>query len=181
MTKIIIAVVAALVLWVVYVFNSLIRRRNLVRNGWADIDVQLKRRYDLIPNLVEVVKGYAGHEKSLFEKVTSARASAMTAEHPAEKEKAEQTLSSALKTLFAVAENYPNLKAAENFGALQKELANIEDTIQSARRYYNAATREYNNAIAVFPRMIVARIFGFGAQEFFGANESERGAVKVSF
>ena len=135
----------------------------------------------MIQNCVEVGKGYAGHEKSLFEKVTSARASAMTAEHPAEKEKAEQTLSSALKTLFAVAENYPNLKATENFGALQKELANIEDTIQSARRYYNAATREYNNAIAVFPRMIVARMLGFGAQEFFGANEAERGAVKVSF
>ena len=182
MTKIIIAVVAALVLWVVYVFNSLIRRRNLVRNGWADIDVQLKRRYDLIPNLVEVVKGYAGHEKSLFEKVTSARASAMTAEHPAEKEKAEQTLSSALKTLFAVAENYPDLKANANFLDLQRELADTENKIQASRRFYNTTVRDLNTKAHSFPSTLIAQMFNFHEEKFFEvASAQEREVVNVKF
>lgn len=171
----------ALLLWVIAIFNSLIRKKNLVRNGWADIDVQLKKRYDLIPNLVEMVKGYMQHEKSVLEEVTKARVSAMQAQGPKAKEGAENALSGTLKTLFAVSENYPQLKASDNFQKLQQALADVENDLQSARRFYNAAVREYNNAVSVFPANAVATLFRFASADFFGASEEERGAVQVKF
>jgi LemA protein len=178
---IIIGVLALLFIWVVLVFNLLVKKRNRVKNAWSDIDVQLKRRYDLVPNLLETVKGYKEYEASLLENVTKARVSAMNQESIAGKAQAENMLSEALKNLFAVAENYPQLKASENFQKLQNELSLLENDIQSARRYYNAAVRELNNSIQVFPANIVASIFGFKEAEFFGADESEKEVVKVSF
>jgi LemA protein len=173
---------AVLLIWIIAVFNSLVRKRNRVRNAWSDIDVQLKRRYDLVPNLVETVKGYKGYEASVLENVTKARISAMNQSGGvAGRAQAEDMLSGALKSLFAVAENYPQLRASENFQKLQDQLSSLENDIQSARRYYNAAVRELNNAIQVFPASIVAGIFGFKQAEFFGTDESEKGAVKVSF
>lgn len=183
-TWIYIALAAIIVVWIIAVFNNLIRKRNRVKNAWSDVDVQLKRRYDLVPNLVETVRGYKDYESSVLEKVTSARASAINAQgsgNIAGMVQAENMLSGALKSLFAVAENYPQLKASENFQKLQDELSSLEEDIQSARRYYNAAVRELNNSTQVFPASIVAGVFGFKQSEFFGAEESERGAVKVSF
>jgi len=176
-----IGVVAILLIWVVAVFNSLVGKRNRVKNAWADIDVQLKRRYDLVPNLVETVKGYKEYEASVLENVTKARANAMSQNSVAGQAQAENMLSSTLKSLFAVAENYPQLRASENFQKLQDQLSSLEDDIQSARRYYNAAVRELNNAVQIFPANIVAGIFSFKQAEFFGADESEKSAVKVSF
>lgn len=174
---------AILFIWVVAVFNSLIIKRNRVKNAWSDIDVQLKRRYDLVPNLTETVKGYKGYEEFVLEDVTKARTDAINAQNAgvAGRAQAENMLSGALKNLFAVAENYPQLRASENFQKLQGELSSLENDIQSARRYYNATVRELNNAIQVFPASIAAGIFGFKQFEFFSADESERGAVKVSF
>lgn len=180
MNYIIYGVVVILLAWGISVFNALIKKRNTVTNAWADVDVQLKRRYDLVPNLVEAVKGYMGHEAKVFETVTEARTRAMSAGNQDAKVKAENELSSTLKTLFAVSENYPQLRANENFLSLQGELSNLENDLQSARRYYNAAVREFNNNIAVFPAMIVAKLFGFGSREFFGAEEAEKVAPKVS-
>lgn len=179
MNYIIYGVVVVLLAWIISVFNSLIKKRNTVSNAWADVDVQLKRRYDLVPNLVEAVRGYMGHEAKVFESVTEARTRAMSAGTSDDKAKAENELSSTLKTLFAVSENYPELKANQNFLALQGELSNLENDIQSARRYYNAAVREFNNSITVFPAMIVAKLFGFGSKEFFGAEEAEKVVPKV--
>ncbi len=176
-----IGVGAIVLVWVIAVFNSLIRKRNRVKNAWSDIDVQLKRRYDLIPNLVETVKGYKEYEAAVLENVTNARVSAMNQNDLVAKAQAENMLSSALKSLFAVAENYPQLRASENFQKLQEQLSAIENDIQSARRYYNAAVRELNNAIQVFPANVVAGIFGFRQAEFFGADENEKDVVKVSF
>jgi LemA protein len=178
---ILIVIVVILLIWIVAVFNSLVRKRNRVKNAWSDIEVQLKRRYDLVPNLVETVKGYKEYEASVLENVTKARTSAMSQTSVAGRAQAEDMLSAALKSLFAVAENYPQLKASENFQKLQDQLSSLENDIQSARRYYNAAVRELNNAIQVFPASIVARIFGFKQAEFFGVDESEKEAVKVSF
>jgi LemA protein len=173
---------AVLLIWVIAVFNSLIRKRNRVRNAWSDIDVQLKRRYDLVPNLIETVKSYKEYEASILENVTKARTNAMNQSgSAAARAQAENMLSDALKNLFAVAENYPQLRASENFQKLQDQLSSLENDIQSARRYYNAAVRELNNAVQVFPASIVAGIFGFKQAEFFGADESERGVVGVSF
>ncbi len=166
--------------WIISVFNSLIKKRNTVSNSWADVDVQLKRRYDLVPNLVEAVRGYMGHEAKVFETVTEARTRAMSAGSQNEKVKAENELTSTLKTLFAVSENYLQLRANENFLNLQSELSNLENDLQSARRYYNATVREFNNAISVFPAMLVAKLFGFGSKEFFGADDEEKAAPKVS-
>ncbi|BCX15831.1 MAG: LemA family protein [Candidatus Parcubacteria bacterium] len=176
-----IGVGAIVLIWVIAVFNSLIQKRNRVKNAWSDIDVQLKRRYDLIPNLVETVKGYKEYEAAVLENVTNARVSAMNQNDLVAKAQAENMLSSALKSLFAVAENYPQLRASENFQKLQEQLSAIENDIQSARRYYNAAVRELNNAIQVFPANVVAGIFGFRQAEFFGADENEKDVVKVSF
>lgn len=179
---ILLVVVVLIVLYGVVVFNGLISKRNRVKNAWSDIDVQLKRRYDLVPNLVETVKGYKNYEASVLENVTKARTSAMNLSGGSTgRAEAENALSGALKTLFAVAENYPDLKASTNFGQLQSELSNLENEIQGARRYYNASVREFNTATETFPSNIFAGIFGFKASDFFGADESERANVKVSF
>ena len=180
---ILMAVGAVLLIWAVAVFNSLIRKSNRAKNAWSDIDVQLKRRHDVVPNLVETVKGYQGHEASVLDNVTKARAGALNAQGggAADRAQAENMLSGALKNLFAVAENYPQLRATENFQKLQDQLSSLENDIQSARRYYNASVRELNNTIQVFPASIIARMSGFKPSEFFGADDSERGAVKVTF
>jgi len=179
---ILLGALAVLLGWGVAVFNGLVQKRNRVRNAWADIDVQLKRRYDLVPNLVETVQAYKGYEASTLEKVTTARTSAMAAPgNAARKADAENELSGALKTLFAVAESYPELKASENFRKLQDELSSLENDIQSARRYYNATVRELNNAVHTVPSNIIAALFNFKEEGFFGADENEKGPVNVSF
>ena len=169
------------VLWAISVYNSLIRQRNLVDEGWSGIDVQLKRRADLVPNLVETVKGYKIHEQNVLENVTKMRTSAMAAQTVEDKAKAEAGLTAALKTLFAVAENYPDLKANQNFLRLQQQLASLENEIQLARRYYNGAARNYNIAIQSFPSNIVAGFFKFEARAYFEIDESERKSPKVKF
>ena len=175
-------VLVLIVLFVVGVYNSLIRKRMRVKEAWADIDVQLKRRYDLIPNIVESVKGYATHEKEVFEKVTVARSQAMQATGGANKMAAENQLSQTLKSLFAVAENYPELKANQNFLQLQTELVDTEDKIQAARRFYNGNVRDYNITIQTFPSNIIAGIFAFKAEPLFETSEpEEREAVAVKF
>lgn len=166
---------------VVGLYNSLVKQKVLVDEAWSGIDVQLKRRYDLIPNLVETVKGYAKHEKGIFEKVTELRTSAMNAKTPEEKGKIENELTGTLKTLFAVAENYPELKANENFMKLQDELSGIEDEVQAARRYYNGAARDFNMKVQVFPTNIIAGMLKFTPREFFAAAEGEKTNVKVDF
>jgi len=179
---IVLAVVIVIVLWLVVVFNGLVRSRYRVREAWSDIDVQLKRRYDLIPNLVEAVKGYMSHERGVFEKVTEARTRAMGASSKDEKLGAENALSNTLKTLFAVSENYPDLKANANFLDLQRELADTENKIQAARRFYNGNVMDYNTKTAVFPTNLMSGMFGFGKEEFFGLeNETEKEPVKVKF
>ena len=179
----IIIVAAALVsLWAIVLYNRFINLRNRVKEAFADIDVQLKRRYDLIPNLVEVVKGYASHEKGVFEKVTEARTRAMGAQSVHEKAQAENMLSQTLKSLFAVSENYPDLKASTNFLELQRELRDAEDKIQAARRFYNTVVMALNTGIESFPGNIVARIFGFKLQEFFEIEEAaQRETPQVKF
>jgi len=176
------AILILLVLWVVLVFNGLVRLRTRVREAWADIDVQLKRRHDLIPNLVETVKGYATHEKEVFENVTRARAQALGATDKTAMAGAENALSGTLKSLFAIAENYPELKANQNFLALQTELSDTEDKIQAARRFYNTMVMDLNMRIATFPTNLLAGMFGFQAEEFFKtADETEREPVAVKF
>jgi len=181
-TTIIWVVVAVLVLWIIACFNGLIRTRNQAQEAFSDIDVQLKRRYDLIPNLVEAVKGYMTHEASVFEKVTQARSQAMNATGGA-KAVAEDQLSGALKSLFAVSENYPDLKANQNFLSLQGELTDTEDKIQAARRFYNGMVRDLSNKIQAFPSNIIAGIFGFKKMDFFGGDmtDAERQPVAVKF
>lgn len=176
------AVLIIVGLWLVLTYNSLITRKNRVDEAWSDIDVQLKRRYDLIPNLVEAVKGYMKHESGVFERVTEARAAAMGAKTLDEHGKAENMLTGALKTLFAVSENYPDLKASQNFLQLQDELKDAEDKIQAARRFYNGNVRDFNTAIQTFPTIIVAGIFSFGSRDFFELQEeAARNAPKVAF
>jgi LemA protein len=167
--------------FIIGLYNSLVKLRVLVEEAWSGIDVQLKRRYDLIPNLVETVKGYAKHEKELFEKVAQLRSSAMNAQGVEEKGKLEGELTNTLKTLFAVAENYPELKANENFLKLQDDLGGIENEIQNARRYYNGAARDYNMKLQVFPANLIAGMLGFKPKEFFAASEEEKQNVKVDF
>jgi len=179
---IILIIIVLLVLWMIGIFNSLVNLRNRTKEAWSDIDVQLKRRYNLIPNLVETVKGYATHERELFAKVSEARSRAIGAAGLKEKGEAENALSNTLKTLFAVAENYPELKASTNFLELQKELRDTEDKIQAARRFYNGNVRDFNIKIETFPPSIIASLFGFKKMEFFeiGAPE-EKKPVKVKF
>jgi LemA protein len=163
-------------------YNGLVRLKVQTDNAWADIDVQLKRRYDLIPNLVETVKGYAGHEKGTLEAVINARNRAMNATSPGDKAQAENMLSGALKSLFALAEAYPQLRAIESFTSLQNSLSQIEDTVQNARRYYNAVVRDLNTKIQQFPTNIFANMLGFKPREFFEVTApAEREAPKVSF
>jgi LemA protein len=179
---IIVIVVALLVLFVIFMFNRLVRLRNEVTNAWAQIDVQLKRRHDLIPNLIETVRGYMKHERETLEAVTEARTRAMNAKDISDKIEAEKGLMGTLIRLFAVAENYPDLKASTNFLALQEELASTENKISFARQYYNDVVYRYNTATQVFPANIIAGIFGFKAGTFFTVeNEAERAAPKVSF
>lgn len=179
---IIVIVVGGLVGYVLVAYNSLIRQRNQVRESWSDIDVQLKRRYNLIPNLVETVKGYATHEREAFESVTQARAKALGAQSPGDKAQAENALTSTLKTLFAVAEAYPDLKANVNFLELQRELSDTENKIQAARRFYNTTVRDYNTAVESVPTNIVANIFSFKKEEFFELEEeAARSVPKVEF
>ncbi len=160
-------VAGVLVLWVVFAYNRFVAFVNRAKEAWADIDVQLKRRYDLIPNLVNTVKGYASHESTAFEKVTEARSRAMGAQSVADHGKAEQGLSGALKSLFAIAEAYPDLKANQNFLALQNELSDTENKIQAARRFYNTNVRDLNTSIESFPANIIAKLFKFSKMEFF--------------
>jgi len=182
LTQIILIVVGLIVLWLILTYNRLIVFRNRVKEAWADIEVQLKRRYDLIPNLVETVKGYASHERELFEKVTEARTKAMGAQTIKEKGEAENALSSTLKTLFAVSENYPQLRASENFLELQKELTDTEDKIQAARRFYNTNVRDFNIKIESFPVNIFSKFFNFKTAEFFELEEAAaKEPVKVKF
>jgi len=179
---ILLVIVIVLGAWLMGIYNALVRNRNLVDESWSGIDVQLKRRYDLIPNLVETVKGYAAHEKTLFENVTQARANAIAAGNVAVKGHAENALTQAIRSLFAVAENYPDLKASQNFQDLQKNLNEIELDVQAARRYYNGCVRDYNIALQVFPNNIVAGMFGFTRREFFEiGDEAQRETPKVSF
>ena len=179
--QIVLGIVVLLFLWIVGTYNGLVRLKNRTKEAWADIDVQLKRRYDLIPNLVEIVKGYAAHEKEVFEKVTEARTRAMGAETIKEKGEAENFLSGTLKTLFAVAENYPDLKASTNFLELQRELTDTEDKVQAARRFYNGNVRDLNIQIESFPANLVASTLGFLKMEFFEIGEAERETTKIKF
>jgi LemA protein len=180
--RIILIIAAIIVLWVFFTYNRLVALLNRAKEAWADIDVQLKRRYDLIPNLVETVKGYASHERELFEKVTQARTQAMGAQGIEEKAKAENMLSSTLKSLFAVAENYPDLKASVNFLELQRELRDTEDKIQAARRFYNANVRDLRIKIESVPSNVVAKIFSFKKMELFELEEAAaREPVSVKF
>jgi len=175
------AVIAVIIFAIIAMYNSLIRLKVRVDEAWSDIDVQLKRRYDLIPNLVETVKGYASHERETLDSVIKARNMAMNATG-AEKAKAENALSDTLKSIFALAENYPNLKANENFLELQRELSDTENKIQAARRFYNGNVRDFNTKLQVFPTNIFGQMLGFKDREFFGIeNEAEKEPVKVKF
>ena len=178
---ILLVVVAVVALYVLMQFNGLVKVRNRIENGWAQIDVQLKRRYDLIPNLVETVKGYAAHERATLEAVINARNAAMSAQGPVGKAQAESGLNGTLKSLFALGEAYPDLKANQNFLNLQEELTGSEDKIAYARQYYNDEVRTYNTKIQSFPASILAKRFKFAQREYFQAEESARGPVNVKF
>ncbi len=181
LSYIIYGIIGVVVLWIIWTYNRLVTLRYRVREAWSDIEVQLKRRYDLIPNVVETVKGYMTHERETLAHVTEARSRAMGAADRHEKAAAENMLSSTLKTLFAVSENYPDLKANANFLDLQRELADTENKIQAARRFYNTNVRDLNTKIETFPPNILAGVFGFKQEEFFEAEAEERANVKVSF
>lgn len=178
---IVIAIIVIIIFWIIGVYNGLIRKKTRTQEAWSDIDVQLKRRHDLIPNLMETVKGYMRHEEKVLTEVTKARNMAMNAKSPKEHAKAENMLAGTLKTLFAVAENYPDLKASENFAKLQDELSDTENKIQAARRFYNGNARDFNIKILVFPNSIIAGMLKFTKFEFFEAEGEERENVKVKF
>ena len=171
-----------LVIWFIFAYNRFVSGGNRIAEAWSDIEVQLKRRYDLIPNIVEVVKGYAAHERETFDRVTKARTAAMSAQTPEQRTQAENALTNTLKTLFAVSENYPDLKANVNFLDLQRELADTENKIQAARRFYNGNVRDYNTMLESFPSNIIANVFGFSKKELFDLQEeAAREPVKVKF
>ena len=182
---IVLAVIALIAFFLIGIYNRLVTLRQRVREAWSDIDVQLKRRYDLIPNLVETVKGYAAHEKTVFENVTNARANAIAAGAtgtPEQRAQAENILTGALRSVFAVAENYPQLQASQNFRDLQEQLTATEDKIAFARRFYNGNVRDYNTALQTFPTNVLAGMFGFTSEQYFElADAAERTAPKVSF
>ncbi len=178
---ILLIVLAVILLWAIAIYNGLIKLKNRVDEAWSDIDVQLKRRYDLIPNLVNTVKGYAAHEKEAFEKVTEARARAMSAGTTEDKAQAENMLSNTLKSLFAIAEAYPDLKANQNFLELQRELTDTEDKIQASRRFYNGNVRDFNTKIEIFPNNLFAGILNFTKRQFFEAQGAEKEAIEVKF
>jgi LemA protein len=177
-----IALIAIVVVFVVLTYNGFVSLKNRARNAWSDIDVQLKRRYDLVPNLVETVKGYASHEKGIFENVARLRSNAMQAEGTGNRSGAAETeFAGAIKTLFAVAESYPDLRADQNFRDLQAQLAEVEDNIQYARRYYNAVVRDFITKCELFPSSMIGNWFGFKPMQYFQAGDEERGSVKVDF
>jgi LemA protein len=176
---IVLLVIVGLVLMGMY--NRLVRLKNRIENAWSQIDVQLQRRHDLIPNLVETVKGYAAHEKGVLEGVTQARANALNAQGPADKAQAENMLTGALKSLFAVSEAYPDLKANQNFLSLQEELTSSEDKIAYARQFYNDTVRSYNTSLQSFPTNMIAKQFGFSDREYYEAGDDSRGPVQVKF
>ncbi|OGG13002.1 hypothetical protein A2773_00120 [Candidatus Gottesmanbacteria bacterium RIFCSPHIGHO2_01_FULL_39_10] len=178
---IILGFVILVVLFVWGLYNGLVTARLRVKEAWSQIDVQLKRRSDLIPNLVETVKGYAKHEKSVFENVTKARSALLKADSPKAKAEADNMLTGALKSLFAVAEAYPQLRASENFGQLQRELGDTEDKIAYARQFYNTSVLEYNTKIKLFPNVLIAQTLGFGEEQFFETKGQEREKVTVKF
>lgn len=181
---IILVVVAVLVVAVVFIlgiYNGLITARNRVKESWSGIDVQLKRRTDLIPNLIETVKGYAKHEKGVFENVTKARSAILGSQNAKQAAEADNMLTGALKSLFAVAESYPDLKASDNFKELQKELSDTETKISASRQFYNANVLDFNNKIQVFPNLLIANMFGFKSEEFFEAEEADKAPAKVKF
>jgi LemA protein len=179
---IILGILVLLIVFVISIYNGLIRLKIKVDEAWSDIDTQLKRRYDLIPNIVETVKGYAKHEKTTFEEITKARSMAMNASTVEDKEKAENMLSGTLKSLFALAENYPQLKADQNFLNLQQTLKEVEEHLQLSRRYYNATVRDFNTKIEVFPNNLLAGMFQFTQRKFFEVDRAEeRENVKVAF
>ena len=181
---ILLAIVVLLVLWAIVAFNRFVTLTNRVKEAWSDIDVQFKRRYDLIPNLVETVKGYAAHESGTLTKVTEMRTRAMNATAPADKADAENMLSGALKSLFAVSENYPDLKANQNFLALQQELSDTENKLQAARRFYNSTVQDLNTKLASFPSNVIGKSFGFTPRDFFQLDQSDAAAkepVQVKF
>jgi LemA protein len=175
------ALVLFVVLAVILIYNGLVRLRNRIDNAWSQIDVQLKRRYDLIPNLVETVKGYAAHERQVFENVTQARANAINAQGPAQQAEAENALTGALRSLFAVAEAYPDLKANQNFLSLQEELTSTEDRVAYARQFYNDSVLSYNNKLQTFPRNVIAGMFNFEKREYFEGEPEATGPVRVQF
>lgn len=182
LTLILLALVVVVVFYFISIYNAFATLKVRVKEAWSHIDVQLKRRVDLIPNLVETVKGYAKHEKEVFENVTKARAALMGANNPAEASQADNQLTGALKTLFAVAEAYPELKAQEGFTKLQSELSDTEDKIAYSRQFYNSVVRDFNQKLVVFPSNLIAQMFGFSAEPFFEVkSEAEREPVKVSF
>jgi len=178
---VVIVVLAVLAVVLAFAFNHLVRLRNEAQAGWANIDVQLKRRNDLIPNLAETVKGYAAHERGLFDEVTQARAAVQGGGGPAATAAASDQLTQGVGRLFAVAENYPQLRASENFQQLQSELTDTEDKIAAARRYYNSVVQTYNSAIQSFPALLYAGLLGFRAREFFAADDSDRAVPQASF
>jgi len=178
---IVLGVIVLLVLFFIAIYNRLVVLRNRIENAWSQIDVQLRRRYDLIPNLVETVKGYAGHERAVFERVTEARAKAIAAGGVAQQAQAENMLTQALRSLFAVAEAYPQLRASENFQRLQADLSDTENKIMFARQFYNDTVLQYDNMRESFPTNFIARMAGFGAKEYFEAEAASREPVKVQF
>lgn len=183
LTYIIFGIVAVVVVWLIAAYNGFVRLSTRAKEAWADIEVQLKRRYDLIPNLVNTVKGYASHESGTFEKITEARTKAMGAQTPAERGAAENMLTGALKSVFALSEAYPDLKANQNFLELQRELSDTENKIQAARRFYNGNVRDLNIKIESFPGNLIAGTFGFSKQEFFDIpdNDAAQQPVEVKF
>ena len=178
---VVLVIVAVIILWVIATYNKLVGLRNKVKDQWAQIDTVLKRRFDLIPNLVETVKGYAKHEKETLEAVISARNAYTSANAPEDQLKADGELTKAISKIFALAESYPDLKANENFVSLQNELTETEDKIQYARQFYNDTVLTYNNACQVFPSVIIANMFGFKPTNFFEASDEERKNVEVKF
>lgn len=174
-------VVLAVGLWLISSYNSMVKLRNMVRNSWAQIDVQLKRRFDLVPNLVETVKGYAAHEKEVLEKVTQARSMVQSAQSIEQRQQAENQLTNTLRSLFAVAEAYPQLKANDNFRDLQQQLSELEEKIAFARQFFNDTTMKYNTTIQSFPTNLLAGMFGFQALPFFEVDDVQRQAVQVKF
>lgn len=180
-TIIVLVTAGAIFLFILFLYNGLVTARNRIKEAWSGIEVQLKRRSSLIPNLIESVKGYAKHEKSVFENVTKARSEMLSAKNPKSAAAADNMLTGALKTLFAVAEAYPNLKASENFKELQEELSDTETKIAASRQFYNANVLDYNNKIKVFPNMIFANMFGFKEEEFFEADDEAKKDIKVKF